>query len=230
MPWKPSVAVLSPVAVITRMNRADVQGFDLSDFSALLVGCGGLGCNAAVHLVGSGIGKLYLCDFDTVSEGNLNRQFLFTPEDIGKNKAEVTAKRLSTYSRDTEYIVLTKRIDRDFSPLPECDVILCAVDNSDTRHFLEEVADRTDTPLVIGGVNGFYGIAYLYLPKKSLSPERAAVFEGRDATYSVSSTCGIAGSTMSALAVRYLLTKNEALGGKLLVYDEYKFDTLSLKG
>ncbi len=165
-----------------------------------------------------------------MNESNLNRQFLFTPEDIGKNKAEVTAKRLSAYSGDTEYTVLTNRIDRDLSSLPKCDIILCAVDNSDTRYFLEKVADITDTPLVLGGVNGFYGISYLYLPKRSPSPRESALFEGSDAPYSVSSTCGIVGSTMAALSVRYLLTKDETLSGKLLVYDEYKFDTLSLKG
>ena len=46
-------------------------------------GAGGLGSNAAAHLVRAGIEHLVIADFDTVSEGNLNRQFFFRDQ-IGK--------------------------------------------------------------------------------------------------------------------------------------------------
>ena len=53
-------------------------------------GAGGLGSNAAAHLVRAGIEHLVIADFDTVSEGNLNRQFFFRDQ-IGKFKTEALA-------------------------------------------------------------------------------------------------------------------------------------------
>lgn len=73
-------------------EKAQTQGFSLKDKSALVVGCGGLGCNVAVHLAGAGIGELTLCDFDKVSSSNLNRQFMYTVEDIGNKKSQILKK------------------------------------------------------------------------------------------------------------------------------------------
>ncbi len=55
--------------------KSDIQGFDISDKSAVIIGCGGLGTNVSVNLAGAGIGRLLLIDFDTVEERNLNRQY-----------------------------------------------------------------------------------------------------------------------------------------------------------
>ena len=71
------------------------QGFSITNKSCAIIGLGGLGTIVAVHLAGSGIGKMHLCDYDTVSKSNLNRQFLYTFKDIGKEKSEVLKERLS---------------------------------------------------------------------------------------------------------------------------------------
>ena len=66
--------------------KSEIQGFDISGKSAVIVGCGGLGTNASVHRAGTGISRLLLIDFDTVEERNLNRQFFYTKEDTGSEK------------------------------------------------------------------------------------------------------------------------------------------------
>ncbi len=208
-----------------------IQGFSIKDKSALILGCGGLGCNIAVHLTGSGIGRLYLCDFDKVSESNLNRQFLYTKKDIGKSKVLIAKKKLNLYGENTEIIAENKKIcskkDLDFAL--NCDILISAVDNFETRIILESFAKENNIPLILGVIDGFYGIAYLYLPNITKTPFEAGFCENTKPAFSISSTAGIIGSVEAALAIKYLLSKNTELGGKLLVYDEYKLDTLTLK-
>jgi len=59
----------------------------LKGSSALVVGCGGLGCPAAAYLAAAGVGRLGLVDHDTVDVSNLHRQILHTQGRLGVNKA-----------------------------------------------------------------------------------------------------------------------------------------------
>jgi molybdopterin/thiamine biosynthesis adenylyltransferase len=61
----------------------------LKDKNLLIIGCGGLAHAALPYLLSSGIGNVTLFDGDVVEDSNLNRQHLFTPNEIGRNKAEV---------------------------------------------------------------------------------------------------------------------------------------------
>ena len=210
--------------------KEQTQGFSLKDKKALVVGCGGLGCNVAVHLAGAGIGKLILCDFDTVSESNLNRQFLYTREDIGKSKVLCATEKLTLYAPDCEIIAVKEQIN-DISKLQfstECDIIFSCVDNNDARLILESVCRENNIPLVHGGIDGFYGVAYLYVPSFSLTPSEAGLCQGSKAKYNISAVAGVIGSFQASLGIKYLLTKDNSLSGRILIFDEDKADTLNL--
>ncbi len=210
--------------------KAKTQGFDISDKSVCVIGCGGLGCNVAVHLAGAGIGRLYLCDFDKVNEGNLNRQFMYTAEDIGRYKCEVMKKKLSEYAPESEIITVNRKInetsDMEFSK--ECDMIFSCVDNRDARIILENFCRENSIPLLHGGIDGFYGVSYLYVPSHSPSPSQAGLCEGDRAGYNVSAVAGIIGSFQASLGIRYLISGDDSLSGRILVFDENKTDTLNL--
>lgn len=68
----------------------------IANVKTFLVGSGAIGCevlkNWALMGLGSGPeGKIIVTDNDTIEKSNLNRQFLFRPKDVGKNKSEVAA-------------------------------------------------------------------------------------------------------------------------------------------
>ena len=62
----------------------------LSHGHVQIIGCGGLGANAALALAQAGVGRLDLFDPDQVDLSNLHRQ-PFTTDQIGQNKAQALA-------------------------------------------------------------------------------------------------------------------------------------------
>ena len=215
---------------ITDMKQKILED-SLKNKKVCVIGCGGLGCNVSVHLAGGGTGKLILCDFDTVSESNLNRQFFYSHDDIGKSKVKQAVYFLSRYAPDLKIEAKERKIetadDLDFAK--HCDLIISAVDNFRAREAITEFCRKENIPLVCGAIEGFYGIAYLYLPHKSPCPKCAATNENVSVEKSVSSTAGIMGAYQTHLAIQYLLTKDETLSGNLLIFDNCEFNVLKIK-
>lgn len=213
------------------MTKEQTQGFSLKAFTCGIIGAGALGCNIAVHLAGAGVGRLIICDFDKVSAGNLNRQFLYTAGDIGKSKALSAKKKLSEYSPDTEISAIEAKITDELIPdeLKSCDMIFLAVDNKKARRAAALFCEKNGIPLMTGGIDGFYGKAYLYIPDVTPTPEKAGMLDGKKAKTNISATAGIIGSLQAAVGIQYLLTRDTALGGKLTVFDKDNFDTLKIR-
>ena len=80
----------------TRMLIGNENIDKLQKASVAVFGLGGVGGYTVEALARSGIGSLYLCDNDTISESNLNRQILATYDSIGRLKTEVAKERISS--------------------------------------------------------------------------------------------------------------------------------------
>ncbi len=59
-----------------------------------IFGIGGVGGYALESLVRAGAEDIFLIDYDTVDPSNLNRQILFTTEDVDKSKCDIAIKRI----------------------------------------------------------------------------------------------------------------------------------------
>lgn len=204
------------------IDRLSLQGFDLSDKTAAVIGCGGLGCNIATHLACAGIGRLILCDCDTVSESNLNRQFLYTAADLGKEKVFLAKERLNATAPGTEITPWHQRIGspEDLSFAKGADIVFAALDNNAARRTVQDFCIIHRIPLVNGGVNGFFGTAYLYLPGRTPDLAAAGMLTAENKkTLSVSSTVGVIGALEAHLGIRYLTGHTES-AGKLHIFDD----------
>ena len=77
-----------------------IQNWDqakIEESVCLILGVGGIGTGVAMGLARLGVKKLILVDKDIVDVSNLNRQILFSPQHVGRPKAEVAAEMLKAY-------------------------------------------------------------------------------------------------------------------------------------
>lgn len=207
--------------------KADLQGFDISKNSAVIVGCGGLGTNAAVHLAGAGIGRLLLVDYDTVEERNLNRQFFYTKDDVGSPKSRLLAERLRAYAPETDIDCFVGAFDA-VAPTGY-DIIVIAVDNIGTRREINAFCRKSGTPCVNGSINGFFGTAYLFIPGKTPDLEAAGcLVEPPQKPLSPSSTAAIIGAAEAKLATDFFLNDTRS-AGVLYIYDNNEISSLPIK-
>ena len=145
-----------------------IPGYDQDDYSgseADIIGDGGLNCETAEGAVRKGIGRLNNFDHDDVELTNLNRQ-LFTKEDIGKNKAICLSKNLSkmgfmgTKIRAYPYF-FQQALEMGIKTNP--DIIICGVDNDQTRIFVSKYGLKHNIPVIFSAVSGDGNNGYVFV-------------------------------------------------------------------
>jgi molybdopterin/thiamine biosynthesis adenylyltransferase len=76
----------------------------------IIIGLGGLGFPASQYLTASGVGTITLIDHDIIESSNLQRQVLFTEQDIGQQKVDIAQLRLQSLNPLIKVNGITKSI------------------------------------------------------------------------------------------------------------------------
>ena len=134
----------------------------LKDAKVSILGCGGLGSNIAMTLARSGVGKLYLYDFDRVEYSNLNRQN-YCLDELGGDKASLTKKKIETtlpYVKcHSQNIYLTaENMD---TIVDRTDIFIEAFDNKESKTMLFDyfVGKKGKYLITASGVSGLGDLA-----------------------------------------------------------------------
>ena len=130
--------------------------------SIAIIGCGGLGSHLGLTLGSSGIGKIYLVDFDHVSIHNLHRQVAFGLEDVGKSKARLLANLIHSRYSEVEVVVIEGSFDDFCAQNIEVDIILDATDNLPVRQTIESYAKKIQKPWIYTSVEQWHGQLCLF--------------------------------------------------------------------
>lgn len=204
----------------------------------LVVGAGGLGSPALLYLTAAGIGTIGIIDFDTVAVSNLQRQILFTIDDVGRNKAVAATERLQKLNPLINFRTYADRLSTDNALLlfKDYDIVLDGTDNFQTRYLINDACVLANKPFVYGSILKFEGqVSSFNVPLGEgtysanyrdlfpIPPDASAVPNCEQAGV-LGVLPGIIGS-MQALEVIKLITEiGDALINKLLL-----FDSLSLQ-
>ena len=196
----------------------------LSAASALVVGCGGLGSTLLFDLCSVGVGRIGFCDGDVVALSNLNRQFLHTPADIGRSKAQSAFEKLHAFAPELvlepHAFALTQETAAKL--IPRYDVVLLAVDSIESRLIVNFACVSARVPLVDAGIHGMNGSVYTYRPGKTAC--LACYYGDARAAQSVpipsfAPVVSLISSLEAQCAVNLLLGLPNPTDGRMLLYD-----------
>lgn len=193
----------------------------------LMIGAGGLGSPALLYLAASGLGTLGIVDFDRVDLSNLQRQVLYTVDDIGAPKVKVAARRLKALNPDLDVheheVVL--RADNILELFGRYDVVIDGTDQFATRYLVSDACVLTGRPLVSAAIHRFEGQAMTYVPGTGcyrclfpVPPGAGAVPNCAEAGV-LGVLPGVLGAVQATEAIKIVLGIGELLTNRLLTYD-----------
>ena len=224
----------------SRQIMLDEVGFEgqikIKKSKVLVVGAGGLGCPVLQYLGASGVGTIGIIDFDTVEIHNLQRQILYTTEDIGKSKAITAAEKIHAANPNVSCIVFNERLQESnaVNIISQFDIIVNGPDNFLTRYLVNDVCVQLNKPMVYGSILNFHGQMGVlnYKGNKNLrdiypeSPNQEDIPKGNEIGV-MGFVPGIIGLYMANATIQIVLEQYE--DNKLLIFDFKQFNILKLK-
>ncbi len=134
----------------------------------LVIGAGGLGCAALQYLAAAGIGNIGIVDDDVVSLSNLQRQVLYSAEDVGLPKAEKAAEVLRNLNPEIKIIAYPEKLTTQnaFSIIDAYDIIIDGTDNFSSRYMINDACVLLNKPLVYGAVSQYEGQVAIFNYRK----------------------------------------------------------------
>ena len=194
----------------------------------LVIGAGGLGCPALLYLAAAGVGRIDVLDADRVDVSNLQRQVLFTSDDVGQLKVGVAARRLRALNPHIHIVPWAERFTRinALERVLDCDVVIDGSDNFATRYLVNDACVIAARPFIYGAIQGFEGQASVFNWQsgptyRCLFPEPAHASTVPNCTQAgvLGVLPGLIGTIQATEAIKLLTGIGEPLSGRLLLWD-----------
>jgi sulfur-carrier protein adenylyltransferase/sulfurtransferase len=200
----------------------------LKEAKVLVIGAGGLGCPVLLYLATAGIGNITIIDPDTIDISNLQRQVLYTHNDIGKHKATVAAQKLIEINKHISVNAIVDQLGKQnaIELISQHDLVIDGSDNFSTRYLVNDACVITQKPLVFGSIFKFEGQVSVF--NFNNGPTYRCVYPEPPSEGEVPSCSeigvigvlpGIIGVLQATEAIKIITGIGEPLSGKLLLYD-----------
>ena len=215
----------------------------LKQAKVLVIGSGGLGSPVLLYLAAAGVGNIGIVDFDVVDDSNLQRQVLFTVEDIGKSKAETAKKRLEALNPYINITVYNTAFTKDnaLDIIKDYDIVADGTDNFPTRYLVNDACVLAGKVNVYGSIFRFEGQVSVFNFLKedgTRGPNYRHMFPEPPPPGLVPNCAeggvlgvlpGIIGSLQASEVIKVITGVGQPLVGKLFLFDVAAFETRTLK-
>lgn len=212
----------------------------LKSASVLVVGAGGLGSPLCLYLTAAGIGTLGIIDNDVVDESNLQRQVLFTIDDLGRPKAECAATRLRQLNPLVKIQTYCKALTAEnaMKIIDSYDFVIDGTDNFPTRYLVNDACVLLNKPNIYGSIFRFEGQATVFNFEggpcyRCLYPEPPP--PGMIPSCAEGGVLGVLPAVIASIqateAIKIITNIGKTLNGRLLLYDalHLEFEELYIK-
>jgi molybdopterin/thiamine biosynthesis adenylyltransferase/rhodanese-related sulfurtransferase len=212
----------------------------LKQARVLVIGAGGLGCPVLQYLTAAGVGTIGIVDFDKVDGSNLQRQVLYSTEDVGKPKAQIAKEKLG---KQNPYINLIAHVTQltavnALEIISLYDIVVDGSDNFATRYLVNDACVMLNKILVFGSIFKFDGQVSVFNYNdgptyRCLYPEPPAEGEVPNCAEIgvIGVLPGIIGTLQANEVIKIIVGVGEVLSGKLLVFNALtmQFDTFGIR-
>jgi molybdopterin/thiamine biosynthesis adenylyltransferase len=201
---------------------------ELGKKHVLLVGAGALGTGNAEQLVRAGVGQLTIVDRDYVDESNLQRQQLYTEEDVRQHlpKAIALKRHLDVINSETHVIARVEDVSAEelLALAESVDLIIDATDNYETRFVINDVALKRNVPWIYGACLGSYGVSFMIIPGRTpclncLMSDIPLGGETCDTVGVIAPAVQMVVAHQSAEALKWLTGNHPSIRNRLVSYD-----------
>ena len=210
----------------------------LKKAKVLVVGAGGLGCPILLYLAAAGVGTIGVIDFDTIEASNLQRQILFSTDDLGRSKAKVAKEKLNANNPFIEVISYNEQLTNEnaLDLFSKFDIIVDGTDNFYTRYLVNDACLIANKPLVYGAIHKFEGHVSVFNYQEG--PTYRCLFPAPPKAGSIPSCSevgvigvlpGIIGTQQANEVIKIILGIGEVLSGRLLIYNALQSSFMEIK-
>ncbi len=209
----------------------------------LVVGTGGLGSPLLLYLTAAGVGNIGILDFDRVDETNLQRQVLFTVDDVGRPKVEAAKERLEKLNPHVNFTTYDVQLTsaNALEIIKDYDVVADGTDNFPTRYLVNDACVILGKPNVYASIFRFEGQVSVFnhqFKDGTFGPHYRDLFPTPPPPGLVPSCAeggvigvlpGIVGSLQANEVIKVISGVGEPLAGRLFLFDALTFETRTLK-
>jgi adenylyltransferase/sulfurtransferase len=191
-----------------------------------IVGAGGIGAGAIPALTGVGVGHMTIIDDDRVELSNLQRQPLYSADQVGERKVDLAARFIGKRNPHIECRTVADRIEGDNvdAILSGHDLIIDGTDNFATRLLVSDAAVRLGIPLISAAAQQFQGQVALFRGKPCYRCFVGDAFDADDCDTCaelgvLGALTGTVGNFAALLAIRAIIGIGTEAAGTLHLLD-----------
>lgn len=212
----------------TSLEEIGIAGQSLlKNASILCIGAGGLGTPVLQYLAAAGVGTIGIIDQDLVELSNLQRQVIFTTQDIGQSKSELAKNQILAINPTITVNAYNSKFNNEnANPLIEqYDIIIDCSDNFTTRYLVNDICIKLSRPLISASILKFKGQCSVFLPGgpclRCLFPHPPSLDQIPNCSEAgvLGVLPGLLGTIQASEALKLILDIGENLSGKLLTID-----------
>lgn len=211
----------------------------------LVIGGGGLGTPVIQYLAAAGVGEIGIIDDDVVSLSNLQRQVIYTTQDIGRGKADCAAAAAHRLNPHVKLTPIITRLDATNASalVSGWDIVADGSDNFATRYAVSDACFHEQRPLVTAAIGTFDGSLTTLRPFETSAsgapnptyrclfpePPPPGTVPTCEEAGVIGALAGVLGSLMALEIIREIVGFGEGLVGRLLLVDtmQMRFETIA---